>query len=777
MSDLRVVGHPFWAIDGVDKVTGRARYVGDIHLPEMLVAKVLRSPVPHARIAELNLAPALMVPGVVAAICPDDFFEHGSLGFPVKDAFVLAHEKVRYVGDPIAVVAAETEDAAKDGVRAIVCDLEELPGLFDVEQAIGPDAPLIPLVPSLGRGNLVAEQIVRFGEPQPALDACEVVLDERYTCNHQEHAYLETEGALAVPDEDGGVTVYANDQSPFINRDNLVMVLGLSPDKVRVIQAVVGGSFGGKDDIGYQTSAQVAALALKTGRPVRLTLDREESLLASYKREAMRYHIILGADHDGQLKAAKVEILADSGAYASMTPLAAWRATVHAAGAYRYQAVHVDTQVLYTNNGYSGAFRGFGNTESVAVIEQAVDELADRLGEDPLEWRLKNCLRQGDRTMTGALIEHEVGLTSCLEWVRQHSDWDRKRAAYARQAPQDVRRGIGVACYFHGSSLGGEGEDYATATLKVEEDFGLTLTSGLTDFGQGSRTVYTMIAAEALGVEPRRIHMPRPDTQVSVESGPTVASRATMVGGNATHVAARKLDGLLRKAAGDSLGCHPGDVARFGEFYVSPSEDTLDFEAVVKHARQMGLVLSVQGRWQIPTIEWDFEQGTGTPYFCYVFGAQVAEVSLDTRTGHTEVLGVWAAHDGGRIIYPQGAAGQMFGGIAQGLGYGLMEDMRFDRGYSLHTNLDGYLIPTSLDVPPVEMKFIEEPFKEGPFGARNLAEPVMIATAPALANALAQASGSRRRALPLTHEQRVLGDPLLPPGSRQRCLAAMGLKA
>ncbi len=777
MSQFHCVGKPFWAVDGPQKVMGRARYVGDIRLPDMLIAKVLRSGVPHTLIRELDVRPALQVPGVVAAISAADFIDHGSYGWPVKDAFILAYQKVRYVGDPIAVVAAETEQAAIAGMRAIRCELEDLPGLFDMEQALTADAPLVPLEAPIGEGNLAAKHLVRYGDPLTVLKSCQTVLEEQYHCAHQEHAYLETEGALAVPDNVGGVTVYANDQSPFINRDNIMMVLGLPADKVRVIQAVVGGSFGGKDDIGYQTSAQAAALALKTGRPVRLVLPRDESLLASYKREAMRYRVILGANSNGDLQAAKLELLADSGAYASMTPLAAWRATVHAAGAYRYQAVHVDSQVVYTNNGYSGAFRGFGNTESVAVIEQAVDELADRLGRDPLEFRLQNCLRKGDRTMAGAVLEDDVGLTKCLEWVRGHSDWERKRAAYAKPSDGDIRRGIGVACYFHGSSLGGEGADYATATLKIEQDFSLTLTSGLTDFGQGSRTVYTMIAAEALGVDPQRILMPRPDTQISIESGPTVASRATMVGGNATRVAALKLDGLLREAAADALDCSPAQVQRFGEQFVSPSENALEFEKVVDHARRMGLVLSVQGRWQVPTIEWDFDSGTGTPYFCYVFGAQVAEVAFDTRTGQTDVLGVWAAHDGGQIIYPQGAAGQMFGGIAQGMGYALMEDMRFDQGYSLHTNLDGYLIPTALDMPPIEMAFIEQPFEQGPFGAKNLAEPVMIGTAPALANALAQASGKRRRALPLTHEQRLLGDPLLPPGSRQRCRNALGLDA
>jgi CO/xanthine dehydrogenase Mo-binding subunit len=762
-------------VDGLEKVTGRARYVGDYQLPGMLVARVLRSPLPHARIRRLDVEPARRVPGVLAVITPEDFVDHGSVGWPVKDAFILAYQKVRYVGDAIAAVAAETRQAAEAGLQAIACDLEELPGVFEMARALDPQAPLIPLEAPPGQGNRIVTQIVRNGDPAPLLAGCDVVLDESYTCAHQEHAYLETEGALAVPDGDGGVTVYANDQSPFINRDNLVMVLGLPPEKVRVIQAVVGGSFGGKDDIGYQTSAQAAALALQSGRPVRLMLTRAESMVASYKREAMHYHMVLGASRDGRLRAARIEATADSGAYASMTPLAAWRATVHAAGAYRYEAVRVDTQVVYTNNGYSGAFRGFGNTESVAVIEQAVDELAERLNLDPIDFRLKNALRRHDRTMTGATIDHEVGLADCLEWVRRQSGWDRKRSNFAEQGGGEVRRGIGVACYFHGSSLGGEGADYASATIKVEEDNSLTLTSGLTDYGQGSRTVFTLVAAEVLGLSPDRIRMLRPDTHHSIESGPTVASRATMVGGNATRLAAVKLHQNLLAAAAHALRCAPGRITRHGETFVAPSEDSLSYEQVVDHARSMGLALSAQGRWQVPTIEWDFERGCGTPYFCYVFGAQVAEVSFDVRTGETRVLGVWAAHDGGRIIFPQGAAGQMFGGIAQGIGYALLEDFRFDQGYPQHTNYDGYLIPTALDVPPVESAFIETAFPLGPFGAKNLAEPVMIATAPAIANALAQASGVRRRKVPLTPESLLLGRELARDGARRRALSALGV--
>ncbi|MGC9358359.1 MAG: xanthine dehydrogenase family protein molybdopterin-binding subunit, partial [Anaerolineae bacterium] len=574
MADLKYVGNSrIENVDGADKVTGRAKYVVDMGPPGTLHAKVLRSAVPHARILRLDVAPALAVPGVVAVITHEDFEDHGNFGFPVRDAYVLAYQKVRCVGDPIAVVAAETREAAVRGVEAIDLELERLPVVSDVAHALDENAPLVPLEPTIGEGalsrtkggNLCDSHVLRNGDPQPILDACPVRLEASYQFAHQEHAYLEPEGVLALPEPDGGVAVFANNQSPFINRDIVAETLGLPKDRVRVIQPPVGGAFGGKDDVLYQSSAQVAKLALLAGQPVHLVFTRAESMAASYKRQAARIHLDLGADAEGNLRAAQAYMLGDSGAYASMSPLAMWRATMHAAGAYRYDAVQVDTDVVYTNNGYSGAFRGFGNTQAAAAVEMAVDDLAHQMGRDPLDFRLQNCLRVGDRTMTGDVLRQEVGLATCLEWVRERSDWDAKRATYAAQ-PVDAqrRRGLGVACYFHGCGLGGEGEDFAVSTLQIENDNSIVLTSGLTDYGQGSRTVFTLLAAEVLGVHLDRIRMLRPDTRTAIDSGPTVASRASIVGGNAARVAAEKLDYLLRLAAADACDCDPAQIIRDG---------------------------------------------------------------------------------------------------------------------------------------------------------------------------------------------------------------------
>ncbi|HMD90838.1 MAG TPA: xanthine dehydrogenase family protein molybdopterin-binding subunit [Anaerolineaceae bacterium] len=786
MPEYQFVRKPAKRVDALEKVLGTARYIADYQLPGMVYAGAVRSTLPHAQITRLDVSPALKVKGVLAAITSNDFINHGLFGYPVEDMYMLAFQHVRYVGDAIAAIAAENEDALAAGLRAVVLELEELPGVFDPQAALTPGSTLVGQrpwdAPDYPRGNLLNHYIVRKGDPESLLGECEVTLDEEYSTAHQEHAYLETEGALAVPwPGNNGITVYCPCQSPFVNRNNLCKVLGLREDDVRVIQPPVGGAFGGKDDQLYQTSAQVAKLALLCGRPVRMTFSREESMIFSYKRNPMRVHVRLGTERTGKLRASNIHLLVDSGAYSAITPFVAWRGTIHAMGPYKYEACHVDTDIAYTNNGYTGAFRGFGNTEVTACIEQAVDELAERLRIDPIEFRLKNCLRPFDTTPHGQPLGDDVSLVECLEKVRVDSDWIHKREEIqCTQSKEyqagDMRRGIGVAAFFHGISLGAEGIDSAGSTLTINDDNNVTLTSGLTDYGTGSRTVFTLIAAETLGIQPDRINMLRPDTDTTLDSGPTVASRATVVGGNAVKEASGRLDSLLKQAAADLLGCKVGQIGRQGEMYIGPSEEPVSYENIVEHARKMGFALSVHARWFVPEIEWSFEKGHGRPYFAYHFGAQVAEVLVDTGTGKVRVTGLWAAHNTGTVIFPQGILGQLYGGMALGLGYALMERVDYDQGYLQATNFDEYLIPTAMDVPDIVGAFIEKPFSAGPYGAKNIGEPGMVPTAPAILNAIAHATGKRIRDLPANLERVLLGHDLRKEGSSTACKLGLGVK-
>lgn len=779
MADRQFIGKPANRVDALEKVMGSARYTADYYLPDMLVARCYRSPLPHARINSIELTEAKKIPGVKAIITGEDFVDHGRFGFPIVDMYMLAYERVRYVGDPIVAIAAENEDALAAALAAVKVDLHPLPGVFDSRKALLPDAPLIGERPRDAeghpRGNLLIDYIVRQGDPDAILAGCDLVIDDEYTTMPQEHAYIETEASLAVPwAKSSGVTVYACCQSPFLARDNLIKTLGLAEEDVRVIQPYVGGAFGGKDDTMYQTIAQTAKLALVSGRPVKMVFSREESMIASYKRDAMVMKYQVGAKKDGTLQACKFHGIVDSGGYAAITPFTAWRSTIHAMGPYRYTACHVDTDVVYTNNGYAGAFRGFGNTEVCYAIELAVDEIAARLHMDPIDLRLKNSLRPGDTSSHGQKLGDDVALVECLEEVRRISDWDRRRAEFDRQhtaliKPGEYRKGIGVAALFHGMSLGAEGKDFAVGTLRINDDNTLTLTSGLTDYGSGSRTVYTLIAAETLGINPDRIKMLRPDTSTARFSGPTVASRATVLGGNATRVTAMRLDTLLLTAAADLLHCPMVNILRDGENYIGPDEEPVGFDRVVDHARQMGLVLSTEGRWNAPDNHWSFESGSGKPYFAYHFGAQVAEVLVDTGTGKVEVTGFWATHNTGTVIFPQGILGQVYGGITQGLGYALMERVDYDQGYIQATNFDEYLIPTSMDVPDIVGTFIEKPFIDGPYGAKNIAEPAFVPTTPAIINAIYHATGQRIKNLPANLERVLIGKDLRKEGSSTAC--------
>ena len=775
--DTRYVGKPAARVDALEKVLGEARFLADINLPDMLYARALRSHLPHARIKRLDVSPALEVPGVKAVITSDDFVDHGNYGFPVKDNYMLAYQKVRYVGDAIAAVAAETPEAALAGVRAIICELEPLPLVTDVEHALDEDAPQVGPDRDDGQSpNFLDRSIVRAGDIEKGMADADIIVEGVFSTPHQEHAYLETEGALAIPTPEGGVMLYCSNQSPFINRDNVAMVLGLAPELVRSIQPPVGGSFGGKDDLNYESSAQCAALALKTGRPVRMTFSREESMVASYKRNAMKMWVQVGVRADGVLQACRFRGLLDSGAYASESSFTGWRASIHAMGAYRYDAVDVEVTSVYTNNAFSGAFRGFGNPEVNFAIEQVIDELAEKLDMDPMDLRLQNALRLGDALPHGQKLEESVSLKACLEEARKQSDWDRKRHEFPqRNAGSELKKGIGVAALFHGLSLGAEGADYAGATIRIDDDNGVSLTSGFSDYGQGSRTVFTLIAAEVLGVRPDRIDMLRPDTDTAIESGPTVASRATVLGGNATRIAAANLKRILDLAAADLLGCRVGQLIREGESYIGPDETPVSWDDVVAHARKLGFQLSAQGRWQAPTIHWDHHAGRGEPYFAYHFAAQVAEVTVDMGTGQTRVDDIWAVHDLGRVIFPQGAYGQVYGGIAQGLGYALTERVDFVDGYIQQTNFERYLIPNAADMPRIHITLLEDPLSVGPFGAKNVAEPAMVPTAAAIANAVAHATGRRIRRLPISLEQVLLGYDLTPPGTPKRAQQGLWL--
>ncbi|RLG86968.1 MAG: aldehyde oxidase, partial [Thermoprotei archaeon] len=551
--------------------------------------------------------------------------------------------------------------------------------------------------------------------------------------------------------------VITTTQCPFEVRRTVSKVLGLPQNMVRVIAPLMGGGFGGKEDVANEIGARAALAAYLTGRPAVVIHTREESIIGHSKRHPMVAWYRHGAKKDGTIVAVEANIILDTGAYASLGPFVAWRATVHSVGPYKVPNARVDTIAVYTNNVYAGAFRGFGNPQIHFAVESQMDKLAEELGMDPAELRLKNLLRAGDRTVHGQLLtpEHGVGLEECLLKAMEVAKWKEKRALHAKQVGK-LRKGIGVALMWHGNSIGVEGADYSSVSIIINRDGSITFRTGLTDFGQGAIQGLINIAAEILGVPPSYFHVELADTSSTPDAGPTVASRSTVMGGNATVNAAYKLRKRLNEVAAKMLGCSPDDVViKAPDVYCKDNpEKKIKWGELIEQCFWLGVPLQEFGFFRAPFAEWEEETGQGAPYITYTFGAIIAEVTVDTETGGVKVDRIITAYDIGRVINRVGAELHAEGGAIQGLGYALMEELVHDPdGRVRNPNLSTYYIPTVKDVPEVIPIWVESGYKRGPFGAKGLGEPSINGIAAAIANAVAHAIGKRIYSLPITPEK------------------------
>ncbi len=558
-----------------------------------------------------------------------------------------------------------------------------------------------------------------------------------------------------VPTPDGGIEVTGSMQCPFYVREGVATVLGLPLASVRVVQATTGGGFGGKEDVPSIVAGQAALVAWKTGRPARLIYSRDEDILSMSKRHPGLVESRYAFARDGTLLAADVRYVLDSGAYATLSPVVAWRGTVHAVGPYRCENVRVETLAVATNKVPCGAFRGFGSPQVLFAAESQMDEAATRLGLDPVEIRRRNALRDGDETPTGQRLRAEVGLGEALERVVASSGWARKRASGPGTGTR--RTGIGCSVVHYGVCLGAGGRnlDRAGAFVQVMYDGFSFYDAATTEMGQGMHTVLAQIVAEELGLPYEAVRPVASDTHMVPDSGPTVASRTTVMSGNALREAAAPVRRTLQEVAASLLEvADPATVRLENGRAFAPDGRAVGYDEVLHRCFLERRHLASSGMAVSPETSWDPETGAGDAYITYAFAANVAEVEVDIETGEVEVLRIHAAHDVGRAVNPTGVEGQIEGGSAQGLGYALLEEVLHDeRGRMLNNRFSTYLVPTARDVPPIHAHIVEHPTEVGPHGAKGFGEQPLMGIAPAIANAVFHATGVRMREIPITPER------------------------
>jgi len=749
--------------DGLDKVDGSALYADDLVFPGMLHAAVATSAHPHAYLDGVDVTAARQAAGVHAVMTAADVPGDNMIAVASNDQPLLATDKVRWRGDRLAIIAADTAKQARDAAALVDGNYRVLHGVFDVEDALKKGAPV--LHEKHKTKNLAAKGCVYKGDVNKGEQQADVVVEAVFDIGMQEHAYLETQGCVAVPEKDGAITLYGSMQCPFYVQEAICNLLALPMNMVRVVQTVTGGAFGGKEDYPSEPAACAALLAQKTGRPVKLIMNREEDLAYSSKREAQRIKHRIGAKKDGTLTFVDIDLYLDAGAYLGLAAVVADRGNASSIGPYRVPHVRVDTHTVYTCNAFSGAFRGFGHPQVAVATESQMDELAKKLGMSPVEIRQKNLLVAGDVAPTGEKLPAPVEAQDTLAQAVKRLDYAgvKKRAEAHNAKNLRTRLGVGISTISYGCCLhaGGQFLEGAGSLVQAHKDGSVSVSVGNTEMGQGMVTVIAQIAADCLGVEYERVRVKATDTDLVPDSGPTVASRTTTMSGQATVDGCRQLKEELEPVARKLLGLKGKAAVTFDKgkvFATKGGAKKVTFEEVVSAAYVEKRHLMKAGWYAPPRKTWNVDTGQGQPYSAYAYATQIAVVEVDTLTGRTRVHKVVACHDVGKAIFPEGAAGQVEGGIVQGMGYALMERFAQTDGVIRNNNFTDYIIPSALDAPDMDVVFIEsegvgDGQAAGPMGAKGLGEPSLIPIAGAIGNAIADAVGERVLVMPFMPER------------------------
>ena len=728
----RIVGAPVLRKEGVDKLLGRARYVDDIEREGMWYGLTVRSTIPRGFIRSIGFDRRIdwtEFTVVTAADIPGKNHVH----LIIADQPVLADGIVNHCDEPILLLAHPDKHKLREAASAVHIEYDPLPPVFTIDESERQETIV------WGADNLIKSFLLEKGNVDSAWATAAHIVEGEYRTGAQEHLYIENNGMIAEWNPETGITVWGSLQCPYYVHKSLIAVFDLPEDKVRVVQTETGGAFGGKEDYPSTLASHAALLAFKSGRTVKMVYDRMEDLAATTKRHPSRVRHRTAVDGNGKLLAMDIEVATDGGAYATLSSTVLSRATLHSPGPYVCPNVRVRAHAWATNTVPYGAFRGFGAPQSIFAIERHMDEIANVIGIDPVELRRRNFLHDGDTTATEQAMRDPVILDKLLDRALAESDYYAKHEKFAQENQSNpVKRGLGIASFFHGSGFTGSGERYlnSLAGIEVIPEGKVRILVANTEFGQGTNTVLSQIAAEALNIGYDDIIVAQPDTSVVPNSGPTVASRTTMVVGHLIERAGTQLLAMLREHAGLATEFTPEEF----------------FTACERYRGTHGKVESLCRYEAPPGIFWDDKTYHGEAYPAYVWSVQVAQVAVDTVTYSAEVEDFWSVQEVGRVLNPILAGGQIEGGIAQAIGYALYEKVLLQNGHMANNQMTNYIMPTAEDVPPIHVYFEQIPFRYGGFGAKGIGELPHDGPAPAILNAIRDATGVGFNAIPLLPE-------------------------
>ena len=778
MSSTNIIGKSYKRPDGPDKTTGKTKFITDINYTNMVYGHPIYSTIPFGKIISIDTIKAKNINGFCGVFTAKDVPGDNQVGVIVKDQPLFADKIVRYIGDSIGIAIGETEIAAKLIAENVIIEYEESKPFLTIDESKSAKYKFI------HKNNIACEHQSIKGDIAKGFTSSDHIIEANFKTPVQEHYYLEPQGIVVIPKPDG-IEIHGSLQCPYYIQKAVAGVMGYELNQVIVIQSPTGGAFGGKEDIPSELAARAAVAASVLNRPVKMIYNRHDDVQLTSKRHPFQMHYKVGVSAKGKLLAADIKLEESAGAYATLSSVVSYRSTMQAMGPYVIPNIKVKSISYYTNLPPNGAFRGFGSPQATFGHERIMDIIANKINMDPVEFRLTNALRPGKSTSTNHKLTSSVGIKETIEKSAKGAQWINNR--FSEKNSDRYLYGIGIGSCHYGNCLGAAGwyMDGSGANIRLNKDCTVSVAYGLIDMGQGANTVVTQMTADALGIDPKRISVLPTDTRNVPDCGPSVASRNVVMTGNAIRDASSKLLPILKSSAAEMLNCSSNYISIENDFVCNSDSgakvgfgDLVDYlylhtpssNSIGIHPSKRGeskthqstnqlinqspnSLISQQGWWHTPKLDYDAEIGQGEAYFTYSYATHIAKVRVDTVTGLVKVVKVWAAHDVGKAINPAGIEAQVEGGVAQGIGYALTENFKYKDGTATTANLATYLLPTALDVSDVETIIVEAPEPLGPWGAKGIGEPAIIPTAAAIANAVSSAIGKPINEIPITPEK------------------------